>query len=81
MRSGFSLGLALIVAAVVGCGEEIIYLDRELFNPPPDAASGFLGYFSMSEKLTSCGNCHVGVQAEWEETHHADADLRASQIG
>jgi predicted CXXCH cytochrome family protein len=35
--------------------------------------SGFLGYFDVSEKQTTCGSCHVGKQAAWAETAHAGA--------
>jgi predicted CXXCH cytochrome family protein len=72
--------LALAVVALVGCGTEIVYRDREPFNPPPDAASGFLGYYTVSTKQTTCGNCHAEKQAKWAQTHHAKAwaDLQAS---
>lgn len=70
-----SLLVFAALAAAQGCSddEKIVYRDRDVFNPPPDASSGFLGYFRKEEKLTSCGNCHVGQQAEWEGTAHADA--------
>lgn len=60
--------------------EKITYVTRPPFNPPPDASSGFLGYFTVSDKQTTCGNCHVGVQATWKVTRHAHAwsDLQAS---
>lgn len=51
--------------------EKIVF--REPFNPPPDEASGFVGYFTSSDKQTTCGNCHVGHQRDWEVTRHADA--------
>lgn len=65
--------LALAVVALVGCGTEIVYRDRAPFNPPADAASGFLGYYTVSAKQTTCGNCHAEKQAEWAQTHHAEA--------
>lgn len=66
--------LVLLVTAVTGCTKtEIVYRDREPFNPPPDLASGLLGYYSFETKQTTCGNCHVGHQADWEQTHHANA--------
>lgn len=69
-----SVPLALAAVVVAGCtSEKIIYRDREPFNPPVDAASGFLGYYKASTKVTACGNCHVGVQRQWVETAHADA--------
>jgi len=74
---------AVILAVLVlgGCTEETItYVDRPPFNPPPDASAGFLGYFTVSTKQTTCGNCHSGVQASWGATKHARAwmDLQAS---
>ena len=60
--------------------EKITYVTRPPFNPPPDATNGFLGYFTVSDKQTTCGNCHVGVQATWALTKHAHAwsNLQAS---
>lgn len=51
--------------------ERIVF--REPVNPPPDAASGLLGYFDASQRQTTCGNCHIGQQAEWKRTAHAVA--------
>jgi predicted CXXCH cytochrome family protein len=48
-------------------------VDRPPYNPPADAASGFVGYYTVSEKATTCGNCHAEKQAKWVETRHADA--------
>jgi len=81
MRSArWLIGIAF--AALLGActDEEIVYRDRPAFNPPPDSANGFLGYFTVSEKQTSCGNCHAGVQGDWVTTKHASAwaDLQAS---
>ncbi|HEX5044069.1 MAG TPA: hypothetical protein VFV75_14265, partial [Candidatus Polarisedimenticolaceae bacterium] len=56
----------LRLLALVGLGvafssactdEKVVY--REPFNPPPDAEAGFVGYFTTSDKSTTCGNCHV----------------------
>lgn len=73
----------ILFAAVLlgGCTtEKITYVTRPPFNPPPDSVSGFLGYFTVSDKQTTCGNCHVGTQALWKDTHHAHAwaDLQNS---
>jgi predicted CXXCH cytochrome family protein len=75
----FSLIAVLGAIALGGCTDEKIVYQRPI-NPPPDPASGFLGYFTASTRLTTCGNCHVGVQAEWIQTKHADAwgDLQSS---
>jgi Cytochrome c554 and c-prime len=69
----FSLATLLVGACTT---EEIV----QPFNPPPDQASGFLGYFTASEKLTTCGNCHVGEQRDWAQTAHSNAwtDLQSS---
>lgn len=64
-----SLGLIILLA---GC-TDTVFRDREPFNPPADAASGFLGFFTATTKQTTCGNCHVGHQADWAKTAHASA--------
>src|SRR5262245_46218634 len=72
---------ALVAVMLQGCtDEEIVCRDKPLFNPPPDSLNGFLGYFTVSTKTTTCGNCHVGVQADWAQTAHASAwsDLQNS---
>src|SRR5688572_13654230 len=81
-RFFFSLAGLLVLALLTGCSDdEIVYRDREVFNPPPDASSGFLGYYDPSAKLTSCGNCHVGTQTEWETTAHSDAHATLANSG
>ncbi len=77
------MAAVLALSAIAGCSddEKIVYRDRELFNPPPDASSGFLGYFDPQAKMTSCGNCHVGTQAEWETTAHSDAEATLAASG
>jgi predicted CXXCH cytochrome family protein len=69
-----------VFAALAGCESDIVYRDREAFNPPVDSANGFLGYFSVSAQQTSCGNCHVEKQGAWRGTahSHAWADLTGS---
>jgi predicted CXXCH cytochrome family protein len=59
---------------VSGCSDDkIVYRDRAPFNSPKDATTGFLGYYDISRKQTTCGNCHSGHQAEWSATKHAGA--------
>lgn len=81
LPSALLAGAAALTATLLltGC-EELVYKDRELFNPPPDTTSGFLGYFNVAQKQTTCGNCHVSFQAQWRGTKHAQAgdDLDAS---
>lgn len=57
----FAIGLLMALALGACTDTKIVYRDRPGFNPPPDSANGFLGYFTVSTKQTSCGNCHVGV--------------------
>lgn len=68
------LAAVFITATVAGCsGDNVVYRDRAPFNAPPDAASGFLGYYDADTKQTTCGNCHSGFQASWVTTAHASA--------
>ena len=67
-------GAFMTLAALGGCTDkEIVFRDRDPFNPPVDSVNGFLGYYTASERQTACGNCHVGHQADWEKTAHSDA--------
>lgn len=69
-----SLAVAVFVLAVTGCSDDsVVFRDRAPFNPPPDAASGFLGYYDAGAKQTTCGNCHSGLQAKWVTSAHASA--------
>ena len=73
--------LVLVFLPLAACTDtEQVFVERPLFEDPPDAAQGFLGYDDVEEKLVVCGNCHIGQQSEWEETGHAQAwdDLQAS---
>jgi len=66
--------LAALVFLTASCSDErIVYRDRDLLGGVPAAANGYLGYSNAAEKLTVCGNCHVGQQADWVKTAHADA--------
>ena len=70
-------GLVLLAACL---DEQIVYRDRPIFNEPPAGSAQFLGYTEVEDKLTSCGNCHVGMHADWVKTAHAGAwdDLQDS---
>ncbi len=68
-----SLALLVSAAAWLGACTDTVYRDRPPFNPPPDAASGFLGYFSATEQQTTCGNCHVDHQGDWTKHAHSGA--------
>ena len=67
-------------AGLVAC-TDVTYRDRPLFETPPAAAAGFLGFRDRLQNETVCGNCHVGQQAEWEETAHGDAFTTLEQSG
>ena len=81
---GMRLAFATIAVAVLATGactdQKIVFRDRPSFNPPPDSINGFLGYFTVATKQTTCGNCHVGTQNQWGSTKHAQAwvDLQGS---
>jgi predicted CXXCH cytochrome family protein len=82
MRNVRHIFLAVVgLGVLAGCvDEKIVFRDRELFEEPLAAAGNFLGYASVEDKLTVCGNCHIGPQKEWEGSAHADAwaTLRAN---
>jgi predicted CXXCH cytochrome family protein len=67
------LGVAVFIILIGGACSDVVYRDRELFNPPLDSINGFLGYYDAAAGRTSCGNCHVSRQGEWEATAHAGA--------
>jgi predicted CXXCH cytochrome family protein len=67
-------GVLAAAAALLGaCTDESVRYVNRPFNPPIDQVNGFLGYFDVSTKQTSCGNCHVGHQRQWATAAHADA--------
>jgi predicted CXXCH cytochrome family protein len=69
-----SLIVAAVAASAIACSSEtVVFRDRAPFNPPPDAATGFLGYYDATQKQTTCGNCHVDYQTSWVTTAHAGA--------
>ena len=73
-RIAFVAAAVTIASSLVGCAsEKIVFQNRGPFNPPPDVASGFLGYYDAATKQTTCGNCHVDFQASWKVTKHASA--------
>jgi predicted CXXCH cytochrome family protein len=78
LRSPLAIAGVLAVLAIACTTEKLVF--RDPFNPPPDVNGKFLGYFTVSDKQTTCGNCHVNHQAQWVTTKHASAwaDLQAS---
>lgn len=75
------VSLVVFAALAIGaCTDEVTKIVNRPFNPPVDQVNGFLGYFDVTAKQTSCGNCHVGHQRDWVNTAHADAwaDVQAA---
>ncbi len=71
----FLIGAACVCASLEGCSgdDRVVFRDRAPFNAPKDSAAGFLGYYNVATKQTTCGNCHSGHQASWKMTKHASA--------
>jgi predicted CXXCH cytochrome family protein len=76
-RHAHPVALGLVVAAglaLAGCvDEEVVFVERPLFEEPDAAAQGFVGYADREAGRTVCGSCHIGREARWRETAHADA--------
>jgi predicted CXXCH cytochrome family protein len=72
--------MAVAVLVLGACTTEKIQYVTRPFVQGKDTTNGFLGYFTVSDKQTNCGNCHVGIQATWKTTKHAQAwaDLQQS---
>lgn len=64
--------LVLSLLAAAGC-TDTVFQTRQPFNPPSDTKAGLLGFFTVSTKQTTCGNCHTEKQADWVQTKHASA--------
>jgi predicted CXXCH cytochrome family protein len=74
MSTAHRLAIVASIVAIGACtNEKIVYQTREPFNPPADTVHGFLGYYTVATKQTTCGNCHEGFQATWKQTKHASA--------
>ena len=79
-RTQFSGWIVAALTAVVaaGCADSN---NSTQVKPPlvPDAA--FVGYSDTATKQTTCGNCHIGMQARWVDTKHASAWSDAQATG
>ena len=72
----------MLILFVSGCDlREVVEVERPFFEPPPEEGLGFLGYDDTDEKLTVCGNCHVGQQSSWTSTGHATAWVTLEESG
>ena len=67
--------VALTTSACTETKTETVTVTETLprFNAPKDTVNGFLGYYTVANKQTQCGQCHAGQQAEWAGTVHATA--------
>ncbi len=70
-----ALLLAGVVALVSCVDETVVFQDRGAYERVAESALGYLGYANPArgDQLTFCGQCHAGVQADWEGTAHARA--------
>ena len=67
------MALLSLALALPGCSDDVVYKDLPDFEAPPTGAAGFLGFSDVSSKRTTCGNCHSGKQALWQNTAHSQA--------
>ena len=64
----------LVVLLASGCvDEDVLYPDQASWAEANDGIYGFLGYSDPAEKVPTCWSCHPALQAQWQETAHADA--------
>lgn len=59
--------LALTLTGLAGC------VDDEGPATPPELDEAFIGYSNVQTGQTTCGNCHIGKQRDWQATAHAGA--------
>lgn len=76
-----AIGAGLTLALLAPACTDTVYVERDPFDPPPDAAQGFLGYSDVDDGLPTCGNCHIGQNSEWQETAHAGAWATLQESG
>ncbi len=67
--------LVLALFPLASCvDEKVVFEDPDVEpSPAPAAGGGFVGYSDHAAKLTYCGTCHTGTQAEWAKTLHSKA--------
>lgn len=82
-RFSLSVVVAAVAVSMASCVDErVVFRDRPVYQEPAEAALDFVGYANPAteDRLTVCGQCHVGQQSQWERTGHAFAwaSLQAS---
>jgi predicted CXXCH cytochrome family protein len=67
--------LLLALFPLAACVDEKVIFEEPDDKPGevPAAGGGFVGYSGHDAKLTYCGTCHTGTQAEWLKTAHSKA--------
>ncbi|HEU4699760.1 MAG TPA: cytochrome c3 family protein [Gemmatimonadales bacterium] len=72
---------ALVFLASACSSEKIVFRDPRTAKTPADTAGGYLGYFDVANKQTTCGGCHVAHQRDWKGTPHAGAYKTLTDLG
>jgi predicted CXXCH cytochrome family protein len=80
MRNRGVLLCILTAMLVAGCGERVVFRERDLLMDLPAGSGGFVGYSNPETKLTVCGNCHVTQNNQWRTTAHANAFGAAAEL-
>ena len=67
--------LVLALFPLAACVDEKVIFEEPDTEPVqvPAAGAGFVGYSDHDAKLTYCGTCHTGAQADWLKTLHSKA--------
>jgi predicted CXXCH cytochrome family protein len=66
--------LFFAIVLTAGCGERVVFVERDVIGGIlPAGSGGFVGYSNVETKLTACGNCHVTQHNQWSQTAHATA--------
>ncbi|MDT8340954.1 MAG: cytochrome c3 family protein [Longimicrobiales bacterium] len=73
-------GAAVLALNTAACTDKV-FVERELWEEPPSAAQGFLGYSDANAGLPTCGNCHIGQNSKWQGTAHAHAWATLQESG
>jgi predicted CXXCH cytochrome family protein len=71
-----------VLAILGGCtSEKIVFRNPGTDKVPADTAAGYLGYFDVATKQTTCGGCHIAHQRDWKGTAHAGAYKTLTDLG
>jgi len=70
-HSLFSLRVPMAFAALLALGA--CTEDNTTTTTPPTLDATFVGYSNPDTRQTTCGNCHIEKQRDWQDTKHAHA--------